>query len=58
MFGEDEAGESPPVPSPWDSLISISPSPSPPTPSLIPRLVPEAEEVRVSPFILHIHHYS
>lgn len=45
MFGEDSAGESPPTPSPWDSLISISPSPIPPSP--IPRLVPEIEEGNV-----------
>jgi hypothetical protein len=56
MFGESDS-ESPRVPSPWDSLISTSPSPSPPTRSqttpsslsveLIPRLVPEADEGNV-----------
>ena len=58
MFGESES-ESPRVPSPWDSLISIPSSPSPTqgqgrthTPSplaaeLIPRLVPEADDGNV-----------
>jgi hypothetical protein len=53
MFGESDS-ESPRVPSPWDSLISTSPSPSPPTrsqfvpsPILVPRLVPEADEGNV-----------
>lgn len=56
MFGESES-ESPRVPSPWDSLISNPPSPSPTarsqaTPSplaaeLIPRLVPEADDGNV-----------
>ncbi|KIK00657.1 hypothetical protein K443DRAFT_598746 [Laccaria amethystina LaAM-08-1] len=55
MFGESES-ESPRVPSPWDSLISLPPSPKPSTPSplssdlspstksiSIPRLVPESD---------------
>ncbi|KAF9462518.1 hypothetical protein BDZ94DRAFT_721035 [Collybia nuda] len=56
MFGESES-ESPRVPSPWDSLISNPPSPSPTarsqaTPSplaaeSIPRLVPEADDGNV-----------
>jgi hypothetical protein len=57
MFGESES-ESPRVPSPWDSLISIPSSPIPAgqsrihTPSplaaeLIPRLVPEADDGNV-----------
>ncbi|KAF8066894.1 hypothetical protein FPV67DRAFT_1781353 [Lyophyllum atratum] len=54
MFGESES-ESPRVPSPWDSLISIPPSPtrssntspSPLSIELIPRLVPEADEGNV-----------
>jgi len=54
MFGESES-ESPRVPSPWDSLISTPPSPSPkshPSPlaiatKVIPKLVPEAEEGNV-----------
>jgi hypothetical protein len=56
MFGESES-ESPRVPSPWDSLISNPPSPSPTarsqaTPSplsaeVIPRLVPEADDGNV-----------
>lgn len=56
MFGESDS-ESPRVPSPWDSLISTSPSPSPPNSSqfthslssvqLIPRLAPEADEGNV-----------
>ncbi|KAH7909411.1 hypothetical protein BJ138DRAFT_1155327 [Hygrophoropsis aurantiaca] len=46
MFGESDS-ESPRVPSPWDSLTSVSPSPPRHTEVLnrgIPRLVPEAEE--------------
>ncbi|KIY72672.1 hypothetical protein CYLTODRAFT_417679 [Cylindrobasidium torrendii FP15055 ss-10] len=52
MFGESES-ESPRVPSPWDSLISIpttlgsSPLSCPslsPSPPLVPRLVPEADD--------------
>ncbi|KAF8908211.1 hypothetical protein CPB84DRAFT_1767607 [Gymnopilus junonius] len=60
MFGESES-ESPRVPSPWDSLISIPPSPVPfggqrrthtPSPLAaefidIPRLVPEADDGNV-----------
>lgn len=57
MFGESES-ESPRVPSPWDSLISIPPSPiqgqahrthtpSPLAAELIPRLVPEADDGNV-----------
>jgi hypothetical protein len=47
MFGESES-ESPRLPSPWDSLISVPPSPlSPPDQRNIPQLVPEAEEVSV-----------
>ena len=50
MFGESES-ESPPVPSPWDSLISLSTSPArsatPGTPPVVPKLVPEAEEGNV-----------
>ncbi|PPQ81805.1 hypothetical protein CVT25_013642 [Psilocybe cyanescens] len=56
MFGEDES-ESPRVPSPWDSLISVPPSPvssqgrahtpSPLAVELIPRLVPEADDGNV-----------
>lgn len=62
MFGESES-ESPRVPSPWDSLISISPTPAPTlneytphasnttnttiTPPQLPKLVPEAEEGNV-----------
>ncbi|KIM43419.1 hypothetical protein M413DRAFT_443360 [Hebeloma cylindrosporum] len=54
MFGESES-ESPRVPSPWDSLMSISPSPpvklartpSPLPLELIPRLVPEADDGNV-----------
>ncbi|TFL04540.1 hypothetical protein BDV98DRAFT_654116 [Pterulicium gracile] len=50
MFGESES-ESPQVPSPWDSLISLSTSPArsatPGTPPVVPRLVPEAEEGNV-----------
>lgn len=52
MFGESES-ESPRVPSPWDSLISIpttlgsSPLSCPslsPSPPLVPKLVPEADD--------------
>ncbi|KAJ7596547.1 hypothetical protein C8J56DRAFT_917726 [Mycena floridula] len=56
MFGESES-ESPRVPSPWDSLIStpVSSSPaakplvssSPPTTTLVPKLVPEADDGNV-----------
>ncbi|TFK24554.1 hypothetical protein FA15DRAFT_669413 [Coprinopsis marcescibilis] len=57
MFGESES-ESPRVPSPWDNIISHSPSPAPPshgrTPSplaselaAIPRLVPESDDGNV-----------
>ena len=59
MFGESES-ESPRVPSPWDSLISIPSSPiqagqgqsrahtpSPLAAELIPRLVPEADDGNV-----------
>ena len=57
MFGESES-ESPRVPSPWDSFISIPSSPIPtgqgrthaPSPlaaELIPRLVPEADDGNV-----------
>ncbi|TFK34709.1 hypothetical protein BDQ12DRAFT_689427 [Crucibulum laeve] len=54
MFGESES-ESPRVPSPWDSLISSSPSsapnrahtPSPLAAELIPRLVPESDDGNV-----------
>jgi hypothetical protein len=42
MFGESDTGESPRVPSPWEAIISTSPSPSPPT--TLPKLVPEAEQ--------------
>ena len=54
MFGEDES-ESPRVPSPWDALSGVTPSPvlGPTTGSLelkrmsegVPKLVPEVEEV-------------
>ncbi|KAF5310057.1 hypothetical protein D9619_010583 [Psilocybe cf. subviscida] len=53
MFGESES-ESPRVPSPWDSLMSLPPSPvprpanpSPFTAELIPRLVPEQDDGNV-----------
>lgn len=53
MFGESES-ESPRVPSPWDSLMSLPPSPvprpanpSPLTAELIPRLVPEQDDGNV-----------
>ena len=57
MFGESES-ESPRVPSPWDSLISVAPptiqaghgrahTPSPLAAELIPRLVPEADDGNV-----------
>jgi hypothetical protein len=54
MFGESES-ESPRVPSPWDSFISTSPSPSSFSPATrgsplskeIPRLVPEADDGNV-----------
>jgi hypothetical protein len=56
MFGESES-ESPRVPSPWDSFISIpsppiqgqgrSHTPSPLAAELIPRLVPEADDGNV-----------
>ncbi|CAK5271770.1 unnamed protein product [Mycena citricolor] len=42
MFGESDS-ESPRVPSPWDTIISTPPSPSP-SPLNIPRLVPESDE--------------
>nr|GAT58287.1 predicted protein [Mycena chlorophos] len=43
MFAENES-ESPRVPSPWDPFISTPPSPSP---SPIPRLVPEQDDGNV-----------
>lgn len=56
MFGESES-ESPRVPSPWDSLISTPPSPSPLSrpqstssplaAGAIPKLVPEADDGNV-----------
>lgn len=52
MFGESDS-ESPRVPSPWDSLTSV-----PPTPILrrgLPKLVPENEEVRFIPLHLNLH---
>ena len=49
MFGESDS-ESPRVPSPWDCLISAPPSPAANASNSlvdnIPKLVPEAEEVR------------
>ncbi|KAG6888049.1 hypothetical protein C0995_010910 [Termitomyces sp. Mi166 len=46
MFGESES-ESPRVPSPWDSLIELSTSPSPLSLDNLPRLVPENDEGNV-----------
>ncbi|KAJ7629976.1 hypothetical protein DFH06DRAFT_703954 [Mycena polygramma] len=49
MFGEDDS-ESPRVPSPWDTIISTPPSPSP-SPlvhiAAIPKLVPEQDDGNV-----------
>ncbi|KAJ7075670.1 hypothetical protein B0H15DRAFT_866309 [Mycena belliarum] len=50
MFGESfsESEESPRVPSPWDTIISTPPSPSPsPLAAAIPKLVPEQDDGNV-----------
>ncbi|KAJ7452162.1 hypothetical protein B0H11DRAFT_2074615 [Mycena galericulata] len=47
MFGESDS-ESPRVPSPWDTIISTPPSPSPsPLLAAIPKLVPEQDDGNV-----------
>ncbi|KAJ6520606.1 hypothetical protein DFH09DRAFT_1048381 [Mycena vulgaris] len=47
MFGESDS-ESPRVPSPWDTIISTPPSPSPsPLVAAIPKLVPEQDDGNV-----------
>ncbi|KAJ7042796.1 hypothetical protein C8F04DRAFT_1074819 [Mycena alexandri] len=47
MFGESDS-ESPRVPSPWDTIISTPPSPSPsPLIAAIPKLVPEQDDGNV-----------
>lgn len=47
MFGESDS-ESPRVPSPWDTIISTPPSPSPsPLVTAIPKLVPEQDDGNV-----------
>ncbi|KAJ7160954.1 hypothetical protein C8R46DRAFT_1106053, partial [Mycena filopes] len=47
MFGESDS-ESPRVPSPWDTIISSPPSPSPsPLVAAIPKLVPEQDDGNV-----------
>ncbi|KAJ6524575.1 hypothetical protein B0H19DRAFT_597248 [Mycena capillaripes] len=47
MFGESDS-ESPRVPSPWDTIISTPPSPSPsPLATAIPKLVPEQDDGNV-----------
>ncbi|KAJ7686808.1 hypothetical protein B0H17DRAFT_1136674 [Mycena rosella] len=47
MFGESDS-ESPRVPSPWDTIISTPPSPSPsPLAAAIPKLVPEQDDGNV-----------
>ncbi|KAJ6630176.1 hypothetical protein B0H10DRAFT_1985299 [Mycena sp. CBHHK59/15] len=47
MFGESDS-ESPRVPSPWDTIISTPPSPSPsPLVAALPKLVPEADDGNV-----------
>ncbi|KAJ6463421.1 hypothetical protein C8R45DRAFT_940377 [Mycena sanguinolenta] len=47
MFGESDS-ESPRVPSPWDTIVSTPPSPSPgPFVAAIPKLVPEQDDGNV-----------
>ncbi|KAF8124265.1 hypothetical protein K438DRAFT_2034346 [Mycena galopus ATCC 62051] len=47
MFGESDS-ESPRVPSPWDTIVSTPPSPSPsPLVTAIPKLVPEQDDGNV-----------
>ncbi|KAJ7468447.1 hypothetical protein FB451DRAFT_1340224 [Mycena latifolia] len=46
MFGESDS-ESPRVPSPWDTIISTPPSPSPSPVAAIPKLVPEQDDGNV-----------